>query len=94
MKKLLGILIVCSMAFAVNADYLNVNTGSKKGKFVKTEAPNYGYITVVQKSKPANSLVATGSIVLYGKPLKSAVDIGWIAKDVSGNITSGNITGI
>lgn len=95
MKKLvLALVAVLSCAFAVSPDYFSVNVGAKNGKFLKDNTPNYGYITIVEGTKPSTVNVQTGTIVLYGKVDNGAVDLMWIAKDVSGNITSGNVTGI
>ena len=95
MKKLTVLLIaLLSLSFAVDADYFTINEGSKRGKLIKSVTPNYGLITIVEKAKPTDNAVVTGSIVLYGKLTNGAVDLMFIARDVSGNITSGNVTGI
>jgi len=107
MKKFLSLLLVSSFIFAGTAvttfesntdpSIFRTNTlsgTSGQGKYVNTVVPRIGYLTMVTESKPTDSVMVTGNVVLYATLDNGAVDLQWIAKDVSGNITSGNITGI
>lgn len=106
---LVGILLVASIAFAASVtttfesstdpSVFRTNTlsgTSAQGKYVNTTVPRNGYLTIVAESKPATTNMVTGNLVLYatldGGTTPNVV-LSWIARDVSGNITSGNITG-
>ena len=92
MKRLIIALVaVFSCAFAVSPDYFSTNVGAKNGKFVKSVAPAYGLIQVVNSSKPTDSAVVTGTFVLYTTVSATACSLNYITKNASGNITSGNI---
>lgn len=92
MKHLIiALCLLVASAFAVNADYFSTNVGAKNGKFVKTAAPSYGLIQVVNSSKPTDSAVVTGTFVLYTTVSATACSLNYITKNASGNITSGNI---
>jgi hypothetical protein len=71
------------------------NSDGSRGVYYNTTRPNTGYQTFVTGiSKPTTASLTTGTLVLYGDLSSGSVDLMWIAKDVSGNITSGNVTGI
>lgn len=92
MKKLLAILGIISLGFsAVDPDTVRV---IRDGDLEKVNAPRQDLLILTGKSKPADADVAIGTVVLYATVADGAVDLQWIAKDVSSNVTSGDITGI
>ena len=67
---------------------------SGQGQYVNTIVPRTGYLTMVDEAKPTDSVMVTGNVVLYATLTDGGVKLSWIAKSaVTGNITSGNITG-
>ena len=106
MKKLIVLIALISsfaLAGAVNTSFesstdpsvfrTNTLSGtSGQGQYVNTIVPRNGYLTLVAKTKPADSVMITGNLVLYTVLTDGAVSLNWIAKSaVTGNITSGNI---
>ncbi|MCP4178097.1 MAG: hypothetical protein GY756_10045 [bacterium] len=71
----------------------NIQTSAgARGKYLNTTVPNIGYqVFVTGISKPTDNIMVTGNFILYADLSNGAVSLNWIAKDVSGNITSGNI---
>lgn len=109
MKKILSILAIIGLLGVANAaqftSTFSTNTSESiyrtndqtsagtRGNYVNTTVPRQGYIVLLDKDKPADSVLVTGNLIIYGGLDNGAVTLNWIAKDVSGNITSGNITG-
>jgi len=106
MKKLLFILLA-SFAFCATVETTfstessesilrtnTLNSDGGRGAYVNTTVARTGYAVMIQKTKPTDNIMVTGNLVLYADLTKDSVDLMWIAKDVSGNITSGSVTGI
>ena len=107
MKKLIVLIALISslaIAGAVNTSFesstdpsvfrTNTLSGTAgQGQYVNTIVPRTGYLVLVDEAKPTDSVMVTGNVVLYATLDTGAVVLGWIAKDVSGNITSGSVTG-
>lgn len=65
-----------------------------RGSYYNTTVPVFGYLNLLDQSAPSTANLNTGNLYLYGELDSGAVKLSWSAKDVSGNITTGNVLGL